>query len=199
MFSEVYWHHTVRSATAMLQRAFYLLRERLDFDDLLTSGDGEFVVKLARAAHGGPAGALVEGLFGAKRRLYKRLAQFSFLDDRALFERLARRSYDWLVRASEALAHLAGARLGRDVAAADILFDAPPVEREVEFNVQIYYPKERRYRAFADVSPVVRTLAQEQFDDYVKRVRIFANPEIVKALRELDIRPIVEQAIEMAG
>ena len=28
MFSEVYWHHAVRSATAMLQRAFYLLRER---------------------------------------------------------------------------------------------------------------------------------------------------------------------------
>ena len=25
MFSEVYWHHAVRCATAMLQRAFYLL------------------------------------------------------------------------------------------------------------------------------------------------------------------------------
>ena len=25
MFSEVYWHHGVRAATAMLQRAFYLL------------------------------------------------------------------------------------------------------------------------------------------------------------------------------
>ena len=25
MFSEVYWHHGVRSATAMLQRAFYLI------------------------------------------------------------------------------------------------------------------------------------------------------------------------------
>ena len=24
MFSEVYWHHGVRAATAMLQRAFYL-------------------------------------------------------------------------------------------------------------------------------------------------------------------------------
>src|SRR5262249_17372516 len=30
MFSEVYWHHGVRSATAMLQRAFYLLRDGLD-------------------------------------------------------------------------------------------------------------------------------------------------------------------------
>ena len=32
MFSEVYWHHAVRSATAMLQRAFYLLHDALDFD-----------------------------------------------------------------------------------------------------------------------------------------------------------------------
>ena len=30
MFSEVYWHHAVRSATAMLQRAFYLLYDALD-------------------------------------------------------------------------------------------------------------------------------------------------------------------------
>ena len=30
MFSEVYWHHSVRSATAMLQRAFYLLHGQCD-------------------------------------------------------------------------------------------------------------------------------------------------------------------------
>ena len=32
MFSEVYWHHGVRAATAMLQRAFYLLHGALDLD-----------------------------------------------------------------------------------------------------------------------------------------------------------------------
>jgi HD superfamily phosphohydrolase len=34
MFSEVYWHHGVRSATAMLQRAFYQLRSGLDLTQL---------------------------------------------------------------------------------------------------------------------------------------------------------------------
>jgi HD superfamily phosphohydrolase len=34
MFSEVYWHHGVRAATAMLQRAFYLLHGSLDLDAL---------------------------------------------------------------------------------------------------------------------------------------------------------------------
>ncbi len=34
MFSEVYWHHAVRSATAMFQRAFYLLHSSLELDSL---------------------------------------------------------------------------------------------------------------------------------------------------------------------
>ena len=63
-----------------------------------------------------------------------------------------------------------------------LLFDAPPVAREVQFDVEIYFPKENRYRPLGEVSPVIRTLATEQFDDYVKRVRIFAHPRIVAEL-----------------
>ena len=45
--------------------------------------------------------------------------------------------------------------------------------------------------------PVVRTLAREQFDDYVKRVRIFAHPRIVADLRDLSgISRLIEQAID---
>jgi hypothetical protein len=47
----------------------------------------------------------------------------------------------------------------------------------------VYYPKERRYRPLEAVSPVVRALAKEQFDDYVKRVRIFATSELAVKLR----------------
>jgi len=50
----------------------------------------------------------------------------------------------------------------------------------------VYYPKERCYRPLEAVSPVVRALAREQFDDYVKRVRIFATPELAKSLRECE-------------
>ena len=64
------------------------------------------------------------------------------------------------------------------------LFDAPPVTREVQFNVEIFFPKEDRYRPLGEVSPVIRSLATEQFDDYVKRVRIFAHPRIVVELRD---------------
>ena len=75
MFSEVYWHHAVRSATAMLQRAFYLLREQLDFGSLFPRSEAEFVAQLQDAARGTPAERLLDGLFGPQRRLHKRLAQ----------------------------------------------------------------------------------------------------------------------------
>ena len=78
----------------------------------------------------------------------------------------------------------------------EVLFDAPPVAREVQFAVDIYFPKENRYRPLGEVSPVIRTLATEQFDDYVKRVRIFAHPRIVDELRRLDNLPdLLDQAI----
>ena len=48
MFSEVYWHHAVRSATAMLQRAFYLLHASLDLDSLFRLTDGPMIDEFDR-------------------------------------------------------------------------------------------------------------------------------------------------------
>jgi len=189
MFSEVYWHHGVRAATAMLQRAFYLLHGQLELDSLFRMNEQAMIAELQQAAGGGPAGELLDGLFGPVRRLYKRLAQFSFFEEQEVYQRLARRPYDWLVACTEQLAGLVSTSLGRVVAPHEILFDAPPVAREVQFHVDIYFPKQDRYRPLGEVSPVTRTLATEQFDDYVKRVRIFAHPRIVDDLRRLPSLP----------
>ncbi|HEV3138117.1 MAG TPA: HD domain-containing protein [Pirellulales bacterium] len=185
MFSEVYWHHGVRAATAMLQRAFYLLHGMLDLDGLFRMTEGPMIAALAQAAGPGPAGDLIEGLFGPHRRLYKRLAQYSFFEEPSLYERLARRPYSWLVACAQQFANLVSTSLGRIVAPHEVLFDAPPVEREVEFDIDVYFPKQDCYRPLGEVSPVVRTLAQTQFDDYVKRVRIFAHLRVVDDLRNL--------------
>lgn len=197
MFAEVYWHHAVRAATAMLQRAFFLLYRTLDLDELFRKTEADIVLHFQRAAGESPAGELLAGLFGPTRQLYKRLAQFSLFEQGDLYRRLARQPYPRLVACAEQFASLASAALGRLVAPHEILFDAPPVQREVEFTVDIYYPKENRYRPLGEVSPVVRALALEQFDDYVKQVRIFAHPRIVSALSRLESLPaMVHRAID---
>jgi uncharacterized protein len=196
MFSEVYWHHGVRSATAMFQRAFYLLHGSLDLDSLFRTSEYEMIEILRQTGAGGPAGEILEGLFGPTRKLYKRLAQYSFFEERDLYEQLARKPYDWLTACAEHFANVLSTNMGRVVAPHEVLFDAPPVTREVQFKVDIHYAKQNRYRPLAEVSPVIRTLATEQFDDYVKRVRLFAHPRIVDEVRRLpNLRYLLEEAI----
>lgn len=200
MFSEVYWHHAVRSATAMLQRAFYLLYHELDLDALFRLTERPMIAELERAAGGSPARELLQGLFGATRLLYKRLAQYSYFQEPEIYHRLARQPYPWLAACADALANLASRELGMRVAPHELLIDAPPIKREVEFHVSIHFPKENCYRALGEVSPVVKTLAQQEFDDYVKRVRIFVHPRILEAMRSLSqLNELVAEAIRITG
>jgi HD superfamily phosphohydrolase len=205
MFSEVYWHHAVRSATAMLQRVFHLLHDQLDLDALFRLTEQPMIEQLRNAAGDGAAGdgaagELLDGLFGPVRRLYKRLAQFSFFEDSELYKQLARRPYTWLCDCAEQFADLLSHQLGRLVAPHEVLFDAPPVKLEVDFNVQIHFSKTNTFRDLGDVSPVVRTLAKQQFDDYVKRVRIFVHPRIAESAREVsNLNELLEEAIASTG
>ena len=195
MFSEVYWHHTVRAATAMLQRAFYLLRDQLPLDSLFQLTEQPMIDQLLKVAGTGNAAELLAGLFGTSRCLYKRLAQFSYFQEQTTYQKLARKPYPWLVDCATALADRCGHALGQTVSPHEILIDAPPIKLEVEFNVDIYFANEKCYRSLGEVSPVVQTLARKQFDDYVKRVRIFVHPARREALASLaNLHEIVHAA-----
>jgi len=197
MFSEVYWHHAVRSATAMLQRAFFTLIDRLDLDTLFRQTEREMIGTLLRTPDAEPANELLDGLFGPVRRLYKRVAQFSFVEDPEIYPLLRGRPFPWLVRCAENYARLASVALGETIESHEILFDAPPAAKEVQFDLEVHQPKANTYRTLGEVSPVVLTLANEQFDDYVKRVRIYAHPRIAPALQNRpDITDLLTAAIE---
>jgi hypothetical protein len=183
MFSEVYWHHAVRAATAMLQRAVWILRARLDIGLITTATDADFVSWLETTASGTPAAPLVDGLFGPARRLHKRVAVFDAVECPAVHAALAGQPYPALVAASQRLARRLEAELGSPIADHDLLIDAPPVHREVEFNLAVRTTMgEPRYRPLASQSPVVRALAREQFDSLVKRVRLFASRPLAERL-----------------
>jgi len=196
MFSEVYWHHAARSATAMLQRA---VRDAcgsadFDFEPFYRSTDETFEQCLAPAVADSTSGTLLGSLFGVQRQLYKRLTQYSLIESPAIFEKLARRPFDDLVQCGDRLAKLLTQQLAEPVAADEVLFDAPPMKLEVQMNIDVYYSKQDRYRPLSQVSPVVRTLAQEQFDDYVKRVRVFVHPRLAQACSKLDIDALMQHA-----
>jgi HD superfamily phosphohydrolase len=200
MFSEVYWHHAVRAATAMLQRAFVLLHQSLDVDALFRLTERPMIDTMLAAAGDAPAGELLDGLFGPTRRIYKRVAQYSLFQSPEIYQLLARKPYPWLVRCAESLATVASTALSRVVAPHEVLLDAPPVELEVEFQIDVFFPKENCYRRLGDISPVVKTLAREQFDDYVKRVRIFAHPRLADDLRSLGrLSDLIAEAAAQAG
>jgi HD superfamily phosphohydrolase len=183
MFSEVYWHHAVRAATAMLQRAVFLLQHRIDIDASLRLDDNEWTAMMRRTAAGSVAEPLIEGLFGRHRCLYKRAAEFHVIDGGEVHRRLARRPYWWLVACAERLASALAQRTGHSIHAVDLLIDAPPMKLEVDINIDVVR-HDGSVHGLAAVSPVASALAFQQFDDHVKRVRIFVRGDLRDILNE---------------
>jgi HD superfamily phosphohydrolase len=200
MFSEVYWHHAVRSATAMLQRAVFILKDRLKFDELVAMTEQPMIESLLSASKDTPAIELLEGILGPKRALYKRLAQYSYFEEPEMYRRMARRPYGELIRFAEQIAESLSNGLKQSIGPHEVLVDAPPTELEVDFDIDVYFPKQNVYRQLGDISPVVRTLAKQQFDDYVKRVRIFIHPRHADAAGKLPhLATHLAKSIEAVG
>ncbi|MDR1141040.1 MAG: HD domain-containing protein, partial [Planctomycetaceae bacterium] len=163
MFSEVYWHHTVRAATAMLQRLFRELYQegRIELPHFFEWTEDEVIRFFVESSQKLPTQPLAEGLFGAKRFIYKRVAQFSILEQPEIYRKLAGKPYSQLCE----LANQLTAMIPGNKPPFAILIDAPPIEKEIEIKIDVFYPKENCYRALEDISPVVRAMAREQFDD----------------------------------
>lgn len=196
MFSEVYWHHAVRSATAMLQRIAFELRHDVDWSTLYDSSEHQFAERMIEFSAGHACAALASSVLGSERRLYKRLAQYNVQEAPDLYALLAHKPYEWLVGCSKRLAHLLARATGLPIESHEVLLDAPPVKLEVQFNVEVYSPKQQTYQPLGDVSPVVRTLARDQFDNHVKRVRVFVAPRVAAAVAALNIDELVARAAE---
>lgn len=199
MFSEVYWHHAVRSATAMFQRAFFELRESLPIETMTQLTDETFAQKLLAVSDHHPAGELVRGLFGSERLLYKRWAQFNFVERPEVFRRLARQPMSRLVMVAESVARVLRKRLGTAVTDLDVLVDAPPPGLEVQFEIEIRDVKRQTSRPLAELSPMVQSLARVQFDDYVKQVRVFLHPRLIKLAEDVQAEPVLLEALEGTG
>ncbi|MEM6979771.1 MAG: HD domain-containing protein [Planctomycetota bacterium] len=217
MFSEVYWHHAVRSATAMLQRIVYELMSNNSEADLCNQDiDSDFdtdgksqketsswcnqsdavwtrsLIAAVKTDGRKPLIDLAERLFGPRRDLFKRLAEYNVLsvqhpgkddedvaiNDESLHRRLSRRPYWWLVALSRRVAVALSDRFDVSIDPMHVLIDAPPVKLEVDIDMDLV-ESSGRVISLGDLSPVASVLARQQFDQHVKRVRVFV-PETVR-------------------
>ena len=210
MFSEVYWHHAVRSATAMFQRAFYgwyeEYHQQAEFEQrcerLFCQSDQELRSQLKQQAENPATAYLLERLFGSTRRLFKNVASYNCFQGEAIYRKLAQRPYAELLELNRRLAHLLSQRLGVTVAEHQVLIDAPPVKLEVQFNLPVVFANADsssdsnldidQVISLGELSPVVQTLANRQFDDFVKQVRIFLDPELALQVKRLPDAMLLE-------
>jgi len=177
MFSEVYWHRTVRSATAMFQHLFFKSRGGIALDTLHHLRDEAFIGALT--ACDSTELKLASMLFGRARQLFKCVLEFDHQSQPELHSQIAHSTYancnlmtDHLHRAIASKC-----QLPRDA----IIVDAPPAKLEVQFDVNVISGGDRM-SSLTELSPVVKTLATEQFDKFVKKVRVFVHPEYIEAL-----------------
>ncbi|MCA9193377.1 MAG: metal-dependent phosphohydrolase [Planctomycetales bacterium] len=189
MFSEVYWHHAVRSATAMLQRLVYELADHLDFDKCCHMTDQEFESQLlGHSQKIAQLTALGEGIFGTRRHLYKQAGQYKCIEHPDIHQAFARRSFAELVECSCRVAEELSSCLPTPILPHEVIIDAPPIKLEVQFALSVRISNLSRISSFcqlSELSPVVRALATEQFDSFVKQVRLFVAPDRVQEIREL--------------
>jgi HD superfamily phosphohydrolase len=197
MFSEVYWHHAVRSATAMFARAFSELHEQLDMSQLFLMNEPDMIRTLCNAADD-ETSQLTDGLFSFRRCLHKRLAEYSVFSHANLYQSLRRLPYHELVHCSNRLVALIRKNIQQPVRDLDILIDAPPIHREVEFRVDVYDSQSDVWQALRDISPIVNAMSNTAFDDCVKRVRIFVSEPLMAPLQALpNLDQLVQQAVNL--
>jgi hypothetical protein len=171
MYRTVYWHHSVRSATAMVKKALLgglesglvAGEELYDLDD-----QGLFSLIESRAAGAGH-GASVFPLVKAVRdgRLFTVAAEFPFDEKphRPLLDITGRS------RLEESLAGEISAALGKPVSGRELIIDVP---EPVSFETGLFVADEGR--SFAGSSSAFKPELVEAFVKSLRIVRIFIDP-----------------------
>lgn len=195
MFSEGYWHHTVRAVGAMVEEAFrrYRARHRPDraqLLELLMLGDDEEVLQQIATAMGDDAAlvALLGGLTPGSRAIYKRVLTLSRAWEDTQVQQAYERIYHLDARQHRSLHHelcaLLGGLSGSEIAPWELLIDTPPRDKDHLETVDIIGQIDGREIAtpLENQSQIVRGIAGD-FVKVVKKIRVFVHPRVRAALR----------------
>ncbi len=194
MFSEAYWHHTVRAASAMIEAALdrFIGEVQPSVDELqtllLTSSDDEFLAAVeSLSAPSSSARLLLNGLKPNRRSLYKRGLTVSRQREGTIHHRAYETIYqmerDEVADLAAALRGRVASLIGSEVAPHELLIDTPPRDKDHLDTVELVFGSGSGSEAVPlhEVSRVVKGIGTD-FIKVVKKIRVFVNPSVHEAL-----------------
>lgn len=194
MFSEAYWHHTVRAAAAMMEAALaaFYSRNEIQGDDLLevllANSDDELLAWLSRESPESSATRhLIDRMHNNQRRLHKRVATFSRVynepEKQRAYEKIYAMDAPGVYELTDRLRMRLSGLIGWPLHPSDLIIDTPPRDKDRLETVEIMYPNAsgRRQYALHDLSRVVAGV-QDDFMKVVKKIRLFADPRVASEL-----------------
>lgn len=194
MFSEAYWHHTVRAASAMIESALgdHVRRIQPNRDDLVAllmslSDDALLEHVYAASTAESPARRLLAGMCGDRRALYKRIATYSRAyaepEKVAAYETLYALDGPGLCAVISRIADHLGRLLDRGIDPGEVLVDTPPRDKDHPETVDIRYHGVRGQQSYPlhRLSRVVAGVHAD-FVTVVKKIRVFVSPAVATAI-----------------
>jgi HD superfamily phosphohydrolase len=196
MFSEAYWHHTVRAASAMAERALADWRRHTGIEPaplqrlLFASSDESLIQHVHESSPpSSRARRLMSGLLKGRRDLYKRVVTLSLvhLDPRrrAAFEMIFRMNAREVTALENRLRDRLASASGRSIPEGDVIVDTPPRGKDKLGMVPIVLGKgeSREVVPLHKISRIVQGVA-EDFAKVVKKIRVFIAPHTLDGLKK---------------
>lgn len=197
MFSEAYWHHTVRSVSAMVEAALADLQSRgilgggdKRLDELLARSDDEMLEWLwTLAPSGSSASSLLSGITHHQRRLHKRVFTLSRIFDDPVYNdahsQVMALDSDGIRALTSRIQSELAAHFALQMQDGDVVLDTPPRDKDTLEDVEVVFPAiaQGRRLPLTQVSGLVRGIARD-FLRVVKKTRVFVAPQHAAALRD---------------
>lgn len=205
LFSEVYWHKTCRSATAMIKDALWYAQKNISQDEFewaaLIMGDNDFLIWLSEKIKDDEIAIdLIGGLkIGFRRSIYKRFRTYS----KDWKEESKQESYDKFIdklgnnfsvihayknRLVKQLNDIGKSQKGwRRVKNHHLIIDIPNVKQDKYSSLKIKYPPSVEGRTFYDLKDIsgLSNSIYDSFSSSTKKVRLFCHPDFFEQLISL--------------